>query len=119
MSSEPPRETADAPDRRRVSAPRADETREWEVFVRERPEEPLRHAGSVTAPSAAVAHEAAGTLFDHTAETVWCAPTDEVARFTTRDLGSEYTDETPTDEVSARERPEEPDDVESDEEEPV
>lgn len=92
MSSERPRETTDAPDRRRVSAPRADETREWEVFVRETSEEPLRHVGSVTAPSAAVAHEAAGTLFDHTAETLWCAPTDEVARFTTRDLGSEYAD---------------------------
>lgn len=92
MSSERPRETADAPDRRRVSAPRADETREWEVFVRETPEDSLRHVGSVTAPSAAVAHEAAGTLFDHTAETLWCAPTDEVARFTTRDLGSEYAD---------------------------
>jgi rSAM-partnered protein len=117
MSSEPPRETADAPDRRRVSAPRADETREWEVFVRERPEEPLRHAGSVTAPSAAVAHEAAGTLFDHTAETVWCAPTDEMARFTTRDLGSEYTDETPTEETSSTERRDGADDAETDGEE--
>jgi hypothetical protein len=40
-----------------------------------------------------VAHEAAGSLFDHTAETIWCAPTDEVARFTGRDLGSEYADD--------------------------
>ena len=63
------------------------------MFVRETPEEPLRHAGSVTAPSAAVAHEAAGSLFDHTAETIWCAPTDEIARFTTRELGREYADD--------------------------
>lgn len=116
MSSEPPRETADATERRRVAAPRADETREWEVFVREAPEEPLCHVGSVTAPSAVVAHEAAGTLFDHTVETLWCAPTDEVARFTSRNLGSEYADETPTDEAPAAEGPEEPDDAETDEE---
>jgi rSAM-partnered protein len=101
MSSDRTRETGagDSPDRRRVSAARADESREWEVFVREDPEEPLRHAGSVTAPSAEVAHEAAGTLFDRTAETIWCAPTDEVARFTTRELGSEYADEVSTDEA--------------------
>jgi rSAM-partnered protein len=127
MSSEPPREQADTPDRRRVAAPRADETREWEVFVREDPEEPLRHVGSVTAPSADIAQEAAGTLFDHTAETVWCAPTDEVARFTTRELGSEYpesadeesTDATPPTEASATERPAERDDAETDGEEPA
>ncbi|MFC5367325.1 Htur_1727 family rSAM-partnered candidate RiPP [Salinirubrum litoreum] len=129
MSSERPREAAAASERRRVAEPRADETREWEVFVRETPEEPLRHAGSVTAPNADVAHEAADTLFERTADTIWCAPTDAVARFTTRELDSEYAEEsvgenrdadaTPTHEASATERRDGADDAEGDEEGPA
>lgn len=64
----------------RVDEPRGDRGREWEVFCRESTDEPLRHVGSVTAPSAAVAREQATTLFGWRAETVWLCPADETVR---------------------------------------
>ncbi|MFB6206509.1 MAG: Htur_1727 family rSAM-partnered candidate RiPP [Haloglomus sp.] len=76
-------------DRRRMTAPRADDQPEWELFLRESPTEPLCHAGSVTAESAEAAHERASELFPE-ATTLWCCPASRVARFTERDLGSEY-----------------------------
>jgi len=75
--------------RRAVTAPRSDGEPEWELFLCESPTEPLRHAGSVTAPSAEAAHERAMGLFPE-ATTLWCCPADEMARFTERDLGSDY-----------------------------
>ncbi|MFB6156487.1 MAG: Htur_1727 family rSAM-partnered candidate RiPP [Haloferacaceae archaeon] len=72
--------------RDRVDEPRADDGREWEVFLREAVEEPLRHVGSVTAPDVDAAHEHAAALFDRAAHTLWLCPADEVARFTTREL---------------------------------
>lgn len=80
---------APAADRTRVDEPRADGTPEWEVFLRESACEPLRHAGSVTAPSADLAREQAGALFPD-AGTLWLCRTDRVARFTERELGAEY-----------------------------
>ncbi|MFB6125985.1 MAG: Htur_1727 family rSAM-partnered candidate RiPP [Halolamina sp.] len=79
----------------RTSTPRPtpDGTREWEVFVRESPAESLRHAGSVTAPTAAVARDAAGTLFDHAAEGLWLCPAGAVRRFAERELGGDYADD--------------------------
>lgn len=76
-------------DRTRVEEARADEVPEWEVFLRESACEPLRHAGSVTAPSAEVAHEQASTLFPE-AGTLWLCRSDGVARFAERNLGAEY-----------------------------
>lgn len=73
----------------RVDAPRADETREWEVFLREEPSEPLRHAGSVTAPTVETAREQATTLFGWSAAALWLCPADEVARFAERTLAAE------------------------------
>jgi rSAM-partnered protein len=72
-----------------VDAPRSDGEPEWELFLRESPTEPLRHAGSVTASSAEAAHERATGLFPE-AMTVWCCPATEVSRVTTRDLGRDY-----------------------------
>ena len=68
------------PEFERVDEPRADETREWELFVRETSEESLRHAGSVSAPTADIAREQARTLFGFAAETLWLCPADETVR---------------------------------------
>jgi rSAM-partnered protein len=72
-----------------VETPRADDEPEWELFLRESATEPLRHAGSITAPGAEVAHERATGLFPD-ATTLWCCPSEAVARFTERDLGAAY-----------------------------
>jgi len=72
-------------DRTPTGAPRADGTDEWEAFVRPTPAEPLRHVGSVSAPTAGTAHEAADRLVPD-AHAVWLCPTDAVARFDERSL---------------------------------
>ncbi|MFB6073969.1 MAG: Htur_1727 family rSAM-partnered candidate RiPP [Haloarculaceae archaeon] len=64
-----------------VDAPRGATTREWEVFVRESDDEPLVHAGSVSAPDAAVAREQATTLFDWASAALWLCPADKVRRY--------------------------------------
>ena len=69
-----------------VDAPRGDVTREWELFVREESSEPLRHAGSVSAPTAEIAREQAAQLFGWSAETLWLCPADETRRFTAEDV---------------------------------
>ena len=65
-----------------VDAPRGDVTREWELFVRADTGDPLRHAGSVSAPSAEIAREQAAKLFGWRAEAMWLCPADETHRFT-------------------------------------
>lgn len=105
-------------DRSRVGeAPRGDPTREWEVFVREDDEEPLRHVGSVSAPDAEVAREQSSRLFGWYADDLWLCPADEVRRFSTHDLdraadaperseptnGQEFVDEDATSEYDAEE----------------
>ena len=69
-----------------VDAPRGATSREWEVFVRTAVEEPLSHAGSVSAPSAEIAHEQATQLFGHEATALWLCPADETRRFQAADL---------------------------------
>jgi rSAM-partnered protein len=64
----------------RTDAPRATTGREWELFVREGADEPLGHAGSLTAPTREIAREQATELFGWTAADVWLCPTDEVER---------------------------------------
>ncbi|MFC7098913.1 Htur_1727 family rSAM-partnered candidate RiPP [Halobaculum marinum] len=94
---------SDTAARTRVDDARADDTPEWEVFLRESPREPLRHAGSVTAPTVEVGHEQASTLFPD-AGTLWLCRSDNVARFADRDLGAAYADtdaDTGTDDVAA------------------
>lgn len=70
----------------RLDEPRADRTREWELFVREEREDTLRHAGSVSAPTAEVAREQATTLFGFAAETLWLCPADETVRLVAEDV---------------------------------
>jgi rSAM-partnered protein len=73
----------------RVDAPRSDGEREWEVFVRESTDEPLRHVGSVTAPTVETAREVAAPLFEHAAAAMWLCPAEEVGRYAERTLGEE------------------------------
>jgi len=70
-----------------VDAPRADTSREWEVFCRETESEPLTHVGSVSAPTPAVAREQAVMLFGHTATALWLCPAEETVRVQGRALG--------------------------------
>lgn len=79
---------------------RNDTGREWEVFVREEQDTPLRHVGSVTAPTAEVANEHASRLFGWYADDLWLCPADEVHRYSTHELAEdegEDGDDTPTD----------------------
>lgn len=85
MPSERPSE-ATAGHHRVRDADRADGGRAWEVFVRETTGEPLRHVGSVTAPSEPLAREEAGTLFADAAG-LWLCPADEVSRYERAALG--------------------------------
>lgn len=76
-----------------ADAPRADTGREWELFVREEAADPLRHVGSVNAPTAAVARERAESLFGWTAEATWLCPADEVRRAGRRTLDGDEESE--------------------------
>lgn len=69
--------------------PRGGDQREWEVFVREDDDTPMRHVGSVSAPTPEIAHEQATRLFAWFATDVWLCPADETRRFSTHDLDDE------------------------------
>ena len=76
-------------------APRDATDREWEVFVRERAAEPIRHVGSVTAPTRDRARVAAARLFGRDASGLWlCAATDLV-RYSRHALGARAGDGDP------------------------
>lgn len=80
------------PDRERVDdGDRAPRGREWEVFVREDAAEPLRHAGSVRAPTPEAAHGVASRLFGWYASDLWICPSAAVARYTSHDLAEDRT----------------------------
>lgn len=66
--------------------PRDASEQEWEVFIREGRDEPLRHVGSITAPDNEMAHEQASRLFAWYATDVWVCPVDAIARYSTHDL---------------------------------
>jgi len=66
-----------------VDEPRDAVTSEWELFVRESPDDALTHAGSVSAPSADIAREQATQLFEWSAEALWLCPADAVERVQT------------------------------------
>ena len=75
------------PDRYRVGEhPREAVEHEWEIFVREEERDPLRHVGSVSAPSADVAYEQATKLFAWYANDLWVCPARAVHRYTTHTL---------------------------------
>lgn len=71
---------------RREEQPPGDPEPEWEVFVRETETGPLRHVGSVSAPTADVAYEQATRLFAWYADGLWLCPATAVHRYTTHDL---------------------------------
>ena len=88
-----------------VDEPRGGTTREWELFCRETTADPLRHVGSVSAPSAAVAREQATRLFGHVADTFWLCPADETVRVQRESVGvtdREGTDDATMDEDAMR-----------------
>lgn len=53
---------------------------EWEVFVRETPDEPMTHVGSVSAANADVARDNATALFGRFADDLWLCPADAIER---------------------------------------
>ncbi|MFB6117107.1 Htur_1727 family rSAM-partnered candidate RiPP [Halosegnis sp.] len=71
-------------DRTRVERPPG-ERREWETFCRSSADAPLRHVGSVTAPSESVAYEQAATLFPDAVD-LWLCPAESVARYAAQPL---------------------------------
>lgn len=74
-------------DRYRVGDhPRDGFDREWELFVREARDEPLRHVGSVSASSSQVAYEEASQLFGRVASDIWLCPAAEIDRYSTHRL---------------------------------
>lgn len=75
------------PDRYRVGEyPRDAVEDEWEIFIREDEANPLRHVGSVSAPSADVAYEQATKLFAWYASDVWVCPASALHRYSTHSL---------------------------------
>jgi rSAM-partnered protein len=62
---------------------------EWEVFVRDDETTSLRHVGSVSAPSAEIAHEEATKLFAWYATDVWICPAEEIRRYSTHSLDAD------------------------------
>ncbi|RDI71050.1 Htur_1727 family rSAM-partnered candidate RiPP [Halopelagius longus] len=83
---------------------RPDAGREWELFVREEAAGPLRHVGSVTGRTAAVAREQGESLFGWTAEAMWLCPADEVRRVGGRSLdGAAYAGDGESDGGDGRE----------------
>ncbi|MFW5956221.1 MAG: Htur_1727 family rSAM-partnered candidate RiPP [Halorhabdus sp.] len=78
--------TTDADARREpVDQPRGRHSIEWEVFVRDAVEEPLRHVGSVTAADQSAAREQADALFEDVAA-LWFCPAEAVLRDTVTTL---------------------------------
>lgn len=78
--------------------PRSADGRRFEVFVREEEADPLRHVGTVAAPTPDVAHEEASKLFAWYARDVWVCPAEETHRYSAESLAAERreTDGEPT-----------------------
>jgi rSAM-partnered protein len=70
----------------RVDAARAGTAREWELFIRTDPADPLTHAGSVTAPSIETARSEARALFDGRAIALWLCPAGHIERLQSNEL---------------------------------
>ncbi|MFW6317777.1 MAG: Htur_1727 family rSAM-partnered candidate RiPP [Halorubrum sp.] len=85
-----------------ANGPRSADGRRFEVFVRGEESDPLRHVGTVAAPTPDVAHEEASKLFAWYARDVWVCPAAEVSRYSAESLAGdeprvyEETEETPT-----------------------
>jgi len=68
------------------SGPRSADGRRFEVFVREEAADPLRHVGTVAAPTPDAAHEEASKLFAWYARDVWVCPASETHRYSAESL---------------------------------
>ncbi|TKX42712.1 MULTISPECIES: Htur_1727 family rSAM-partnered candidate RiPP [unclassified Halorubrum] len=69
-----------------ANGPRSADGRRFEVFVREAESDPIRHVGTVAAPTPDVAHEEASKLFAWYARDVWVCPAAEVSRYSAESL---------------------------------
>ncbi|QKY17572.1 Htur_1727 family rSAM-partnered candidate RiPP [Halorubrum sp. CBA1229] len=69
--------------------PRSADGRRFEVFVREEESDPLRHVGTVAAPTPDVAHEEASKLFAWYARDVWVCPAEETHRYSAESLAAD------------------------------
>ncbi|RLM66987.1 rSAM-partnered protein [Halorubrum sp. Atlit-8R] len=72
-----------------ANGPRSADGRRFEVFVREAESDPLRHVGTVAAPTPDVAHEEASKLFAWYARDVWVCPAAEVSRYSAESLAGD------------------------------
>lgn len=63
--------------------PRDAVEREWEIFIRDNTADSLRHAGSISAPTADVAHIQTTKLFGWYATDIWVCPATAVRRYST------------------------------------
>ncbi|WP_128904462.1 Htur_1727 family rSAM-partnered candidate RiPP [Halorubrum amylolyticum] len=73
---------------------RSADGRRFEVFVREEEADPLRHVGTVAAPTPDAAHEEASKLFAWYARDVWVCLADETHRYSAESLADEEGGET-------------------------
>lgn len=71
------------------SGSRSADGRRFEVFVRESEPDPLRHVGTVAAPTPDAAHEEASKLFAWYARDVWVCPAEEMHRYSAESLATE------------------------------
>ena len=75
--------------RENANGPRSADGRRFEVFVREAESDPLRHVGTVAAPTPDAAHEEVSKLFAWYARDVWVCPAAEVSRFSAESLADD------------------------------
>ena len=68
---------------------RAADGRRFEVFVRETEADPLRHVGTVAAPTPDTAHERADEIFGHQVRDVWVCPAEETHRYSAESLAAD------------------------------
>ena len=72
---------------RAPTGPRSADGRRFEVFIRETASEPLRHVGTVAAPTPETAHEEATALFGWTARDIWVCAAESTHRYTNGSRG--------------------------------
>jgi rSAM-partnered protein len=71
------------------NGPRAADGRRFEVFVRETEADPLRHVGTVAAPTPDTAHERADAIFGYRVRDVWVCPAEEMRRYSAESLAGD------------------------------
>ena len=74
------------------TGPRSADGRRFEVFVRDEESDPVRHVGTVAAPTPDIAHEEASKLFAWYARDVWVCPSAEMHRYSAESLAETDSD---------------------------